>query len=392
MARHDQPEWRDRMRLRFDFNNAMAEVVGRERGISEEAVNGLAQRVRQAHEALRRRRQAGDLAWAELPYAQDLVRDVLGYVDSVAGRFDNLVVLGVGGSTLGNIALASALNHPYYNVVPAAQRQGRPRLFILEGVDPDQLAGLFQVIDPDRTLFDVTLRAGSESATGQLAILRKLLSDRVGRSHVDRIVCTVDARDEETCKRVQAEGLRAFDVPPGGAGRFGVLSAVGLLPAAATGVDVTALLAGAAYAATLGNEPDVWRNAASMNAALHLLAHQAGTPGFAMAPKSHALRGIPTWFGEGTAVAVTKRFLTFLAVETFRHELPVPGVTPSRPIPTGPSVTFTLPEVNPFTVGQLLFTLELQAGMLAELTDRTGPQPPPAVDEDTRKFSPKYVI
>lgn len=391
MARHDQPEWRDRMRLRFDFNNAMADAIGTERGVTEDAVNGLAQRVRQGHESLRRRRQAGDLNWADLPYAQDVVRDVLGYVDSVAGRFDHVVVLGAGGSTLGNVALASALNHPYHNLLPPSQRQGRPRLFILEGLDPDQFAGLFQVIDLDRTLFALSCRAGSGMATAQLSVLRRLLSDRVGRSHVDRIVCAVDVRDDELRKTLQADGMRSFDVPPGGAGRFAVLSAAGLLPAAITGVDVTGLLAGAAFADQLGNEPDVWRNAAYMNAAVHHLVRQGGQTASAMVPRNHALRGVPTWYGQSVITRTGRELVTFLAVESFKHELPVAGAVPEAPIPTGPSVTFTLPEVNPFTFGQLLFTLELQAAMLIELAGRPA-QDAPRPDDDTRKFSPKYVI
>src|SRR3989441_10266756 len=118
MALHDQPEWRERMRIRFDFNNAMAEAIGEEHGIREDDVNGLAARVRQSHEGLRRRRQAGDLGWMELPYAGDVVRDVLGYVDSVAGRFDNFVVLGIGGPALGNIAVNPPPHHPYPHPPP----------------------------------------------------------------------------------------------------------------------------------------------------------------------------------------------------------------------------------------------------------------------------------
>src|SRR4051794_20649951 len=248
MAQHEQPEWRDRMRIRFDFNNAMADTIGPEHGVTEETVNGLAGRVRQSHETLRRRRAAGDLSWMELPYAQDVVRDVLGYVDSVAGRFDNFVVLGIGGSALGNIALASALNHPFHNLLPSAQRQGRPRLFVLDNVDPDQFAAFLSVVDLDRTLFNVITKSGATAETmAQFLIVRRLLHERVGPSHVDRIVCTTDPREGDLRKIVDAEGYRSFTIPPGVGGRFSVLSPVGLLSAAITGVDITGLLAGAAY-------------------------------------------------------------------------------------------------------------------------------------------------
>src|SRR5919199_1002286 len=198
MALHEQPEWRDRMRVRFDFNNAMADTIGPEHGVSEEEVNALAGRVRHSHEGLRRRRAAGDLSWTELPYATDVVR--------------------------------------------------------------------------------------------------KALSDRVGRSHADRIVCTTDPREGELRKIVESEGYRSFDVPPGVGGRFSVLSPVGLLSAAITGIDVSALLAGAAYADAICNEPDVWRNPAYMNAALHYVGYRRGKTLSVMMPYAQSLRDVADWY------------------------------------------------------------------------------------------------
>jgi glucose-6-phosphate isomerase len=477
MALHEQPEWRDRMRVRFDFNNAMADAVGPEHGVSEEEVNALAGRVRQSHDTLRRRRAAGDLSWMELPYATDVVRDVLGYVDSVAGRFDNFVVLGIGGSALGNTALASALNHPYHNLLPSAQRQGRPRLFVLDNVDPDQFAGFLSVVDLDRTLFNVITKSGSTAETmAQFLIVRKALSDRVGRSHVDRIVCTTDPREGELRKIVESEGYRSFDIPPGVGGRFSVLSPVGLLSAAITGIDISALLAGAAYADALCNEPDVWRNPAYMNAVLHYVGYQRGRTISVMMPYSHALRDVADWYRQLWAESLGKekdldgnvvhvgpnpvkalgvtdqhsqmqlyqegafdKIITFIAVSKFKHEVPIPSGFPESPgvnylgghslnelmeveregntisltRAQRPNVTFTLPEVNPFTVGQFLYLLEMQTAMIGELF-RINTYDQPGVEAGkvaayalmgrpgfekqkqeimaARKFSPKYVI
>jgi glucose-6-phosphate isomerase len=477
MALHDQPEWRDRMRIRFDFNNAMADAVGDEHGIREEEVSGLAARVRQSHEALRRRRQAGDLAWMELPYGQEVVRDVLGYVDSVAGRFDNLVVLGIGGSALGNIALNTALNHPYYNLLPASQRQGRPRLFVLDNIDPDQFAAFLGIVDIDRSLFNVITKSGSTAETmAQFLIVRRLLHERVGQSHVDRIVCTTDPREGELRKIVDAEGYRAFTIPPGVGGRFSVLSPVGLLSAAVTGIDITGLLAGAAYADSICNEPDVWRNPAYMNAAIHYLGYNRGKTLSVMMPYAQALRDVADWYcqlwaeslGKATtldgtvvnigptpikALGVTDqhsqvqlyvegrydKIVNFLAVARFKHEVAIPagfpdsagvsylgghtlnelmqaereGTAVALTEARRPNVTFTLPEVNAFTVGQLMFLFEMQTAMSGELFKiNTYDQPGveagkvaayalmgrPGYEKRrqeiaaARKISPKYVI
>jgi glucose-6-phosphate isomerase len=477
MALHEQPEWRERMRIRFDFNNAMADAIGPEYGVTEEAVNGQAGRVRQSHETLRRRRAAGDLSWMELPYAQDVVRDVLGYVDSVAGRFDNFVVLGIGGSALGNIALSSALNHPYHNLLPAAQRQGRPRLFVLDNVDPDQFAAFMNTVDMDRTLFNVITKSGSTAETmAQFLIVRKALSDRVGRSHVDRIVCTTDPHEGELRQIVQSEGYRAFDIPPGVGGRFSVFSPVGLLSAAITGIDITGLLAGAAYADQLCNEGDVWRNPAYMNAVLHYVGYGAGRTISVMMPYSQTLRDVADWYRQLWAESLGKskdldgnvvnigpnpvkalgvtdqhsqmqlytegafdKIVNFIAVQKFKNEVTIPGGFPESPGVNylgghslnelmeveregsivaltqvkRPNVTYTLPEVNAFTVGQLLYLLEMQTAMAGELF-KINTYDQPGVEAGTiaayalmgrpgyekqkqeimagRKFSPKYVI
>ena len=99
--------------IRLDFTNVLADVVGPEHGITEEQLAGLADRSRAALGAVLARRGA-DLRWLDLPYQKDVVASVLAYADSVRGRFKNVVVLGIGGSALGNRALHSALSGVYH--------------------------------------------------------------------------------------------------------------------------------------------------------------------------------------------------------------------------------------------------------------------------------------
>ena len=431
MALHDQPEWREKMRLRFDFNFAMAAAIGEEHGLTEDDVGGLSDRIRHGHESLRRKRQAGDLAWTELPYAQESVKEILAYVDSVAGRFDDFVVLGIGGSALGNTALSTALNRPHYNLLPAAGRHGRPRLFVLDNVDPDQFAALTAMLDPSRTLFNVITKSGSTSETmAQFLIVRRMLVSKLGPRHHEHIVATTDPAAGELRKLAEAEGYRTLAIPPGVGGRFSVLSPVGLLSAAVTGIDVSALLAGAAYADKLCSEPDVWRNPAYMNAAIHYLGYERGRTLSVMMPYAQSLKDVADWYAQLWAESLGKKhdlegndvnvgptpikalgvtdqhsqvqlyvegradkIVNFVAVERFQNEVQIPSGWPDSPevnylgghtlnelmkveregtaialAEAGrPSVTFTLPEVNPFTVGQLMFTLEVQTAAIGEL-------------------------
>ncbi|HEY3080823.1 MAG TPA: glucose-6-phosphate isomerase [Chloroflexota bacterium] len=477
MALHDQPEWREQMRLRFDFNYAMASTIGEEHGLTEQDIGGLTDRIRQGHDSLRRKRQAGELAWMELPYAKESVKEILAYVDSVAGRFDDLVVLGIGGSALGITALSTALNPACYNVLPPARRQGRPRLFVVDNVDPDLFTSVTSLVDLGRTLFDVITKSGSTSETmAQYLIVRKLLVGKLGPGHREHIVATTDPVAGELRKLADAEGYRTFSIPPGVGGRFSVLSPVGLLSAAMTGIDVGALLAGAAYADKLCSEPDVWRNPAYMNAAIHYLGYERGRTLSVMMPYAQALKDVADWFAQLWAESLGKKhdldgnvvtigptpikalgvtdqhsqvqlyvegrfdkIVNFVAVERFQNEVPIPSGWPDTPevnylgghtlnelmkveregtalalAEAGrPSVTFTLPEINAFTVGQLMFTLEVQTAAIGELfrinafdqpgveagkiaayalMGRTGYEARRQEIQAGRKSSPKYVI
>jgi glucose-6-phosphate isomerase len=431
MAQHDHPEWRDKMRVRFDFNFAMADAIGEAHGLTEEDLGGLAERVRHGHESLRRKRQAGDLAWMELPYQQDDVKAVLAYEETVRGRFDNFVVLGIGGSALGNTAISTALNPPYYNLLPSAQRQDRPRLFVLDNVDPDQLVALQGLLDLDRTLFNVITKSGSTAETmAQFLIVRRDLVGKLGPRHKEHLVFTTDPKSGELRKIVDAEGYTAFNIHPGVGGRFSVLSPVGLLSAALTGIDVSALLAGAAYADKLCSESDVWRNPAYMNAAIHYLGYERGRPLSVMMPYAQSLKDVADWYAQLWAESLGKKhdldgnvvnigptpvkalgvtdqhsqvqlyaegrfdkIVNFISVERFKNQVDVPRGWPDSPgvnylgghslnelmkveregtaialAESGrPSVTFTLPEVNAFTVGQLMYLLEVQTAAIGEL-------------------------
>jgi glucose-6-phosphate isomerase len=465
------------MRLRFDFNYAMASTIGEEHGLTEQDIGGLTDRIRQGHDSLRRKRQAGELAWMELPYAKESVKEILAYVDSVAGRFDDLVVLGIGGSALGITALSTALNPAGYNVLPPARRQGRPRLFVVDNVDPDLFTSVTSLVDLGRTLFDVITKSGSTSETmAQYLIVRKLLVGKLGPGHREHIVATTDPVAGELRKLADAEGYRTFSIPPGVGGRFSVLSPVGLLSAAMTGIDIGALLAGAAYADKLCSEPDVWRNPAYMNAAIHYLGYERGRTLSVMMPYAQALKDVADWFAQLWAESLGKKhdldgnvvnigptpikalgvtdqhsqvqlyvegrfdkLVNFVAVERFQNEVPIPSGWPDTPevnylgghtlnelmkveregtalalAEAGrPSVTFTLPEVNAFTVGQLMFTLEVQTAAIGELfrinafdqpgveagkiaayalMGRTGYEARRRAIQAGRKSSPKYVI
>ncbi|MEO1007843.1 MAG: glucose-6-phosphate isomerase [Planctomycetota bacterium] len=171
--------------------------------------------------------------------------------DRYAGTLRNLVVLGIGGSALGNIALQAALNPPTHNLLPDPQRRS-PRLFVLDNADPVLFQGTVDLVaadDPgfERTLFVVISKSGETAETAaQFLIVRDLLQKARGDAHSDRLVAITDP-DRGTMRRIcDAAGYATLPVPEGVGGRFSVLSPVGLLSAALCGIDVETLLEGAA--------------------------------------------------------------------------------------------------------------------------------------------------
>ena len=131
-----------RKRISLDYTNLLAGVVGSEHGVSRAELRSETSRLREISRDLKGQRAEGGLAFMDLPYQDRLVREIEGYAGRLPSAMDNFVVIGIGGSALGNIMLQSALNHPEHNLLSKKERRGAPRMFCLDNVDPDRTASL----------------------------------------------------------------------------------------------------------------------------------------------------------------------------------------------------------------------------------------------------------
>ena len=236
-------------RLSFDYNYLMSDFV--KDGITKEELAGYEKKVAQICDVLDAKRKDGIntlTAWMDLPYSQDaIVEDILSTADAIKAKFDNFVVLGIGGSALGPIAVQQALNHIYYNDLSKEARNGCPRLYVIDNVDPERMEALFDVIDIEKTMFNVITKSGSTSETmSQYLLARDLLKAKLGDKYIENIVVTTDEVKGNLAKICKDEPFKKFIVPDGVGGRFSELCPVGLLPAAVCGIDIKAMLQGAA--------------------------------------------------------------------------------------------------------------------------------------------------
>ena len=168
------------------------------------------------------------------------------FATQVAGRYDDVVVLGIGGSSLGAIALRTALLPPAWNSRTADQRGGRPRLHVLDNVDPRTIAGVLSIISLPRTIFVVISKSGGTIETlAQYLVVRERLA-QAGLDAAHHLAFVTDPVKGALRAIARRDGIPAFDVPPNVGGRFNVLSPVGTLPAALCGIDIEAMCAGAA--------------------------------------------------------------------------------------------------------------------------------------------------
>jgi len=207
------------------------------------------------------------------------------------------VVLGIGGSALGPIAIRTALLAPAWNTLGAAERGGNPRLHVLDNVDPHTIAALLDRLALARTLFVVTSKSGGTAETmAQYLVVRDRLNTGTAdaRSH---LVFVTDPKKGALREIATAERIPALDIPPNVGGRFSVLTPVGILPAALVGVDTAQVLAGARELADRCGGDTLGGNPAGVYASLQFLADTTlGRHVHVLMPYSDPLRDLADWF------------------------------------------------------------------------------------------------
>jgi glucose-6-phosphate isomerase len=297
------------MKMRMDYNNMLSCRVSD--GIAQDAVDKLSAEIAKANKSMVEKRAAGKMAWRDLPYNQEaVVREIEDYVKEMKNDIDAFVVLGIGGSALGPLAVQQALNHPFWNELPREKRNGFPKLYVLDNVDPERLVYFFQTVDPTRCLYNVISKSGSTSETmSQFMIIQQLLEEKIGKDAAKRkIVCTTDAASGNLITIAKAEGYKYFIIPSAVGGRFSELTPVGLLPAAFCGLDIKGLLVGAAEMDEMCKNDDIYKNPAHMYALLHYIAMTNGKNISVVMPYADSLKLISDWYAQLWAESLGKQY------------------------------------------------------------------------------------
>jgi glucose-6-phosphate isomerase len=293
--------------ITFDFNDMFCDNIPN--GIKTQDIFHLKPLLDDAYRKVQKGRGTGMMGWTELPYRQHrVVEQILKDAQTIQKNYESFVVFGIGGSALGPAAIHMALNHLHYNAL-SANRRKTPRFYVEDNVDPERMGALLDVIDIQKTCFNFISKSGNTAETlAQFLVVKNLLQAALGDGWTKSLRITTDAHKGTLLKIARKEGILTYVVPEGVGGRFSVLSPVGLLPAAACGIDIPALLQGAAAMDKRCQHEDFMQNPALLGSALQYLSMEKGCNISVMMPYGDSLKLMADWYAQLWAESLGKAY------------------------------------------------------------------------------------
>ncbi|NLC69568.1 MAG: glucose-6-phosphate isomerase [Clostridiaceae bacterium] len=222
--------------------------------ISEHEIIYYSSFVKEAHAMLHEKKGAGSdfLGWVDWPLNYDrnefkLIKDA---AEKIKSDSKALVVIGIGGSYLGARAVIEALSHSFYNQLDYPARKTPGVYFAGHNISPKYLLDLMEILSDREISVIVASKSGTTTEPAiTFRIFREYMEKRYGKKEAARRIYAVTDNEKGTMKRMAEEkGYVTFDIPHDIGGRYSVLTALGLLPIAVAGVDIDALMEGAAEA------------------------------------------------------------------------------------------------------------------------------------------------
>ena len=219
--------------------------------VGSDEMTGIKPQVDKAVELLHSKTGLGNdfLGWLSLPtdYDKEEFARIKAAAEKIKKNSDVLIVIGIGGSYLGARAVMELIKSPFYNNL----KKDTPDIyFVGNNINPTYLNKVISICKDKDFSVNVISKSGTTTEPAlAFRVFRKMVIDKYGREGAkERIFCTTDRAKGTLKSLADTEGYETFVVPDDVGGRFSVLTAVGLLPIAAAGCDIDALMKGAAAA------------------------------------------------------------------------------------------------------------------------------------------------
>jgi glucose-6-phosphate isomerase len=262
-------------KLQFDYSRALPFVEQHE-------IDAMKEYVKVAHDAINNKSGEGSdfLGWVNLPtdYDKEEFARIKKAAEKIRSDSDILVVIGIGGSYLGARAAVEMLSHSFSNALSKEQRKAPMVVFAGNSISSTYLADLLELCEGKDISVNVISKSGTTTEPAiAFRIFKELLEEKYGKEEAkNRIYATTDKSKGALKTMSDAEGYETFVVPDDVGGRFSVLTAVGLLPIAAAGIDIDAMMQGARDAQNDYAEPDLSKNECYQYAAVRNILSRKG--------------------------------------------------------------------------------------------------------------------
>jgi len=403
--------------IKFDYSKLANFVNEHELEYMQEQVNA-------ADAQLRKGTGVGSdfLGWINLPtnYDREEFARIKKAAEKIRGNSEILVVIGIGGSYLGARAAIDFLNNNFYNLLSTEKRRAPKIIYAGNSISASYLYDLVEYLEDKDFSINVISKSGTTTEPAiAFRIFKELLIKKYGEAEADqRIYATTDQEKGAVKVQADAKGWETFVVPDDIGGRFSILTAVGLLPIAASGVDVAKLMQGAAKAQNDFSSARLSENIAYQYAALRNILYRKGKLVELLVNYEPSLQYFSEWWkqlagesegkdnkgvfpssvnfstdlhslGQFIQEGTRCMFETILKVEKPRHNIQIPkeaadldglgylegrdvdfvntkayeGVLLAHTDGDVPNMIVTIPEQEEFTLGYLIYFFEIAIGL-----------------------------
>ncbi|MGX6979716.1 glucose-6-phosphate isomerase [Vagococcus elongatus] len=404
--------------IQFDYSKVEGTFIGKhELGYMQNQVSA-------AHKELREGTGAGNdfLGWIDLPenYDKEEFARIQKAAEKIQSDSEVLIVIGIGGSYLGAKAALDFLNHSFYNLLDNDERKAPQIFFAGNSISSSYLTDLIHIIGDRDFSVNVISKSGTTTEPAiAFRVFKEMLIKKYGREEANkRIYATTDKAKGAVKVEADEEGWETFVIPDDVGGRFSVLTAVGLLPIAASGADISQLMEGANQARKDFSSDKLEENAAYQYAALRNILYRKGKVTELLINYEPSLQYFSEWwkqlFGEsegkdqkgiypssanfstdlhslGQYIQEGRRniFETVIKLDKPRHNINIPitekdldglgylqgkdvdfvntkafeGTLLAHTDGDVPNFVITIPEQNAFTLGYLMYFFEIACGI-----------------------------
>ena len=261
--------------IKFDYSKALS-------FFQEHEVSYLKDTVKQLHHTIHEKTGAGNdyIGWLSLPsdYDKEEFSRIKKAAEKIKNDSDILLVIGIGGSYLGARAAIEMLQHSFYNLLPKEKRNAPQIIFAGNNISSTYMRDIMDLLEGKDFSINVISKSGTTTEPAiAFRIFRKVLEEKYGKEEAKkRIYATTDKARGALKTVADEEGFETFVIPDDVGGRYSVLTAVGLLPIAASGADIDTIMKGAQQAEKDYSESELENNEAYQYAAVRNLLYRKG--------------------------------------------------------------------------------------------------------------------